>query len=270
MNKAIIVVSYGTSCIDAIEKNIKPIEREVAEKYGDEYKVMSAFTSYKIISRLKKEYNMDILTPEKALEQLLEGGYEDVTIQPLHIIPGKEFDYIKKVGKDFSDKFKGLRLGRPLLYFFSKEACKDYDDLIEALLINLPKDENVILVGHGTSHPGNSCYECLQKRLKDLGHENIHIALIGAYPSIEDTIKYLRFKGIKKVALAPFLLVLGVHARNDIFSEKGGSWALRLKSEGISVLEIYIGLGEYKEIRNIYMNHLRDALNGRNLVLDKN
>ncbi|MEQ8198896.1 MAG: sirohydrochlorin cobaltochelatase, partial [Clostridiaceae bacterium] len=102
MNKAIIVVSYGTSCIDAVEKNIKPIEREVAEKYGDEYKVMSAFTSHKIINRLKKEHNMDILTPEKALEQLLEGGYEDVTIQPLHIIPGKEFDYIKKVGKDFS------------------------------------------------------------------------------------------------------------------------------------------------------------------------
>ncbi|WP_238883531.1 sirohydrochlorin cobaltochelatase [Clostridium sp. YIM B02551] len=263
MKKAIIVLSFGTSYLDALEKNIVPMEREVEERFGKEYKVIRAFTSHKIIKKLKKEHDISIFTPEEALDSLLNEGYEEVTIQPLHIIPGQEFDYIKKVANIYKCKFNYLRVGRPLLYFQSDEVNLDYDDLVYAISNNLPKNKWVILAGHGTHHPGNSCYGCFQNRLRDLDHGNIIIATIEAYPSLENTIKYLKDRDIKSVVLAPFLLVVGDHARKDIFSKKEDSWASTLKGEGIEVEEFNVGLGEYEEVRSIYMKHLEDALSGK-------
>ena len=47
----------------------------------------------------------------------MRNGYEEVIVQPLHIIPGEEFDYINKIADTFKDNFKILKVGRPIFLY---------------------------------------------------------------------------------------------------------------------------------------------------------
>lgn len=54
MKKGILVVSFGTSHLDTMEKTIQAMEEGIAEAFP-EYKVYRAFTSRMILRKLKKE-----------------------------------------------------------------------------------------------------------------------------------------------------------------------------------------------------------------------
>ena len=69
MKKAILVVSFGTSHIDALESSIEKIENKIKDEFK-EYEIFRAFTAHKIIRKLKKNHNLEIDTPEEALENL--------------------------------------------------------------------------------------------------------------------------------------------------------------------------------------------------------
>ena len=94
MKKAILVVSFGTSYKDALKNSIEKIENRIKEEFKD-YDVFRAFTAHMIIRKINERDNLKILTPEEAFDNLKENGYEEVIVQPLHVIPGEEFDYIK-------------------------------------------------------------------------------------------------------------------------------------------------------------------------------
>ncbi|MDU4326816.1 MAG: sirohydrochlorin cobaltochelatase, partial [Clostridium celatum] len=104
MKKAILVVSFGTSYIDTLKVTIEKAENQIRDYFND-YDTYRAFTSHKIIKKLKEKYEMFIDTPEEMLEKLYEQGYDEVIMQPLHIIPGEEFIYINKIGELYKDKF---------------------------------------------------------------------------------------------------------------------------------------------------------------------
>ena len=116
MKKAILVISFGTSYLDTIEKTIDKVEGKIAETFK-EYDVFRAFTSHMIIRALDKKYGIKINKPEEVLDNLYREGYKEIVIQPLHIISGEEFDYIKNVVRIYKQNFEILRLSRPLLYF---------------------------------------------------------------------------------------------------------------------------------------------------------
>ncbi len=40
-------------------------------------------------------------------------------------------------------------------------------------------------VGHGTAHPSNSVYGCLQAVLEDEGYENVFVGTVEGYPNFE-------------------------------------------------------------------------------------
>jgi len=56
--------------------------------------------------------------------------------------------------------------------------------------------------------------------------------------------------------------VAGDHASNDMAGDEEGSWKSILRKEGFDV-EIYLhGLGENQAIQDIYVQHVRDAMEG--------
>ncbi|MEG0370333.1 MAG: sirohydrochlorin cobaltochelatase, partial [Hungatella sp.] len=57
--KGILVVSFGTSHLDTMEKTVAAIEQQIQETYR-EYVVYRAFTSGMIIKKLKKEAQISI------------------------------------------------------------------------------------------------------------------------------------------------------------------------------------------------------------------
>ena len=62
------------------------------------------------------------------------------------------------------------------------------------------------------------------------------------------------------IHLAPFMIVAGDHANNDMSGEDADSWKSILEKEGYSVTCTLKGLGEIQEIRNIFIRHTREGL----------
>ncbi|WP_252237868.1 sirohydrochlorin cobaltochelatase [Clostridium sp. VAP51] len=265
MKKAILVVSFGTSHIDALENSIERIENKIRSEFKD-YEIFRAFTAHKIIKKLKNVHNLEIATPEEALEDLHRKGFEEIIVQPLHIIPGEEFDYIKGVAKRFEDKFSSLKLGRPIFYYQGiEEAPEDYSLFINSIEGLLKKNECTILFGHGTPHCCNSVYGCLQSVLVDEGYDNVFVGTVEGYPTFETVLKRLKRKDIKNVTLVPLMVVAGDHVKNDMASDEEDSWKSMLLNEGINA-EAYIhGLGEIDKFSQLYISRIYDLIEDRYL-----
>lgn len=269
MKKAILVVSFGTSHMDALKNSIEKIENKIKEEFK-EYDVYRAFTAHMIIKKIRNRDGINIPTPEEALEDLREKGYEEVLVQPLHIIPGEEFDYIKGIVKIHKDDFKSIKIGRPIFYYQGMEGLpKDYSLFIESIKEVLENEESVVLFGHGTAHYGNAVYGMLQTVLVDEDYDNVFVATVEGYPSIESCIKRMKKKNIKKTKLVPLLLVAGDHAKNDMASDEDDSLKSMLEREGIEVRLHMHGLGEFDKFGHLYINRIHDLIEERYLDAGK-
>lgn len=256
--RGILVTSFGTTYADTRATAIETCENTIASAFPD-FTVRRSFTSYMIIKRLRLRDGIEIPTPEEALKSMLGEGFTEVVVQPLHIIPGEEFhEKIVKKAIPYKSRFNTLRIGRPLLFYE-----RDYQEVaagIKAQLPGLNPGEGVVFVGHGTSHPANACYSCLQSFLQDEDLP-VFIGNVEGYPEIDRVIKRLKKADIKEVTLMPFMLVAGDHARKDMAGEDESSWKSILEREGFKV-EVYLhGLGENEAFRLMYVDRVKDALN---------
>ncbi|GAB6168909.1 sirohydrochlorin cobaltochelatase [Clostridium carnis] len=265
MEKVILVVSFGTSYLNTLEMCIEKAENQIRRAFKD-YKVIRAFTSHKIIKKLKEKHEINTDTPEEALEKLYKDGIEEVIIQPLHLIPGEEFNYIRNVQRTFADKFKSLKLGRPIFYYQGiEELPQDYSLFINSVKGLLKLDEGIIMIGHGTANPSNAVYGCLQMVLEDMGYENVFVGTVEGYPNFETVLKRVKRKNINSVMLVPLMLVAGDHAINDMASDDEDSWKTMLEKEGIKVRVHLHGLGEIDSFNNLYIDRINDLIEDRYL-----
>ena len=265
MKKAILVVSFGTSHLEALKNSIEKIEDKIKEEFK-EFEVFRAFTAHRIIKKLKERDNLDILTPEEALEDLKSRGFEEVIIQPLHLIPGEEFDYIKGVVENKKSDFKSIKLGRPIFFYQGMNGLpEDYSLFIDSIKDVLEGEESVILFGHGTEHPSNAVYGMLQTVLVDEGYENVFVATVEGYPTVENVVKKLKKQNIRKTKLVPLLLVAGDHVRNDMASDEEDSLKSKLQKEGIEVALHIHGLGEIDKFDELYIHRIYDSIEDRYL-----
>ena len=263
MKKAILVVSFGTSYLDTLEKTIEKAEKQIRDTFS-EYDIYRAFTSHKIIKKLQEKYEIFIDTPEAMLEKLYDSGYEEIIMQPLHMIPGEEFIYINKIAEIFMEKFEVLKVGRPIFYYQGiEELPQDYSLFIEATKELYEENNAVVLMGHGTAHPANSVYGCLQAVFEDEGYENVFVTTVEGYPNFENVISRVKRKNIREVTLAPLMVVAGDHARNDMASDDKESLKSMLEAEGIKVNVYMKGLGENEKFNKLYINRIDDLINDR-------
>ena len=263
MKKAILVVSFGTSYLDTLEKTIEKAEKQIRDTFS-EYDIYRAFTSHKIIKKLQEKYEIFIDTPEAMLEKLYDSGYEEIIMQPLHMIPGEEFIYINKIAEIIKEKFEVLKVGRPIFYYQGiEELPQDYSLFIEATKELYEENNAVVLMGHGTAHPANSVYGCLQAVFEDEGYENVFVTTVEGYPNFENVISRVKRKNIREVTLAPLMVVAGDHARNDMASDDKESLKSMLEAEGIKVNVYMKGLGENEKFNKLYINRIDDLINDR-------
>lgn len=252
MKKGIVVVSFGTTSLTAIEQNISRIEKDIENEFSDEYVVVRAFTSNVIIKRLYENNNIKVFNLDESLIWLKEQGITDVIIQPLHIIPGKEYDKICNVSKNHEDEFSSVAIGDTLL----TGEIIDFSNLAMALESELPKDKHVVLVGHGTAHEFHHCYNTMENKFIEYGRCNITMGTLEESPNVHDIIKILKEKHIKEIFLMPFLLVCGAHVERDI----NGTWKTLINNEGINCEVVLKSLGEYQEVRKLYINKIKKAI----------
>ena len=245
MKKGILVVSFGTSHLDTMERTIDVIENEIAEKF-DGCRVYRAFTSGMIIRKLKRTENMEIDTVPEALRRMAADGMEDVVVQPTHIINGIENDRMMEDLMENMSLFRRIRVGKPLL-----SSVEDYKKSIHAVMAEtgLQDGEMLVLMGHGTEHHANSAYPTLEYTFHALGYNQVLVGTVESFPELKNVMAKL---------LMPFMLVAGDHAKNDMAGDED-SWKSGLEEEGYEVRVILKGLGEFEGIRKIFLEHIEEA-----------
>lgn len=254
MKKGIIITSFGTTFEKTRKLCIESIENRVREEFKDSL-VLRAFTSRVVISRLKKRDNIHTDNPTEALVKMKEAGIKEVLIQPLLIIEGIEYEKILKEAHNFMKENNdiSISIGKPLL-----SSDVDYENVVKAL--NLPGDQSIVFMGHGSDHKTDISYEKLENEIRKSGYENTFIATIEGEKTIQDVLEGLKEKNIDEVLLKPFMLVAGDHATNDMASDDEDSWKSILEANNIKVETEISGLGQVEEIQNIFIEHLRDII----------
>lgn len=254
MKKGILVVSFGTSHLDTMGKTIEVIEKEMEERF-QECNVYRAFTSGMIIRKLKRTEGISVDTVPEALSRMASDGIEEVIIQPTHIINGIENDRMMEDLMEHMSLFKRIRVGKPLL-----SSVEDYRKAIHAVMAETELDdgEMLVLMGHGTDHHANSAYPTLEYTFHALGYSQVLVGTVESFPELKNVMAKLKIAGKKKVALMPFMLVAGDHAKNDMAGEED-SWKSQLEEEGYEVRVIMKGLGEFRGIRQIFVEHIEDT-----------
>ena len=248
MKKAILVTSFGTSHKDTREKCLDVIENEVREKYGNE-KVERAYTSGVIRRIVEKKEGIHIYDQKESLEALKNKGYDEIITMSLHILGGIEYS---KLSNEYG------KVTQPLL-----TTDEDYGKIVNNKKFNdLEGNDAIIFMGHGSESAADVTYQRLQEEYIKAGKNNIFIATVEGKVTIEDVIEKLKKTDYKKILLKPFMIVAGDHAKNDMASDEEDSWKTVLQNEGYEVTPVLKGMGEYKFIRDMFMEKL-EAVYGK-------
>lgn len=251
--KAILVISFGTS---TCKKNIELIENDIKTAYP-EYTVRRAFSSQIIINKLKKEENIKVDNINDAMTKLINENFKTVICQPTHIINGYEYDKIISTVNKYKNKIHNIQFGKPLL-----SSSEDYEKIVKAVkseFSQLKQKDILIMVGHGTQHFSDASYAALDYRFKAMGAENIFLGTVEGYPNMQTVLDKIKKLNPQNIYLTPFMIVAGEHAENDIGGDSEGTWKTELKKLGYSVVPVIKGIGEYKSIRDIFLEHIKDA-----------
>lgn len=254
--KAILLVAFGTTVPEA-QKVFDKIDARAREKFpGTE--IRWGFTSSIVRAKLAKQ-GKAVPSPESALAKLMDDGFTHVALLSLQTIPGEEFHELYQNARLFEQMaggFKKVLVALPLL--------SSHDDMVRAagaMVANLPPSrksgEPVVLMGHGSEkHPADALYLAMNEIFAGID-PNVCLATVEGYPSLDDVLPKLR-KGAK-VYLAPFMLVAGDHAMNDMAGDEPDSWKSILAKNGYRCEIVMKGTGDYPEIVDIWLDHLQAA-----------
>lgn len=255
----LLVVSFGTSFNDSRVADIKGIEDALQAAYPD-WSVRRAFTAQIIIDKLKKRDGITIDNMTEALDRCVEDGVKEIVVQPTHLMGGLEYTDVKDELDKYADKFDKISLGDPLL-----TSDDDYKKVAAAINENMASFDDgktaLCLMGHGTEADSNADYAKMQEVFKNEGLTQFFVGTVEAEPTCEDVIAAASAAGYKKAVLAPFMVVAGDHANNDMADETDpDSWAAKFVAAGFEVTCLLQGLGQNVAVDDIYVSHVDDAI----------
>lgn len=254
MKRGFLVVSVGTSQIEAIEKTSVCLVRRIEECFPGE-KCYLGFSNRRILEKMQTIAPDTFYSVKDALEQMCVDGVEEAVILPTYLLNGLENDGMLAILEEYREKFKKMHIGKPLL-----SAKADYEVVLEALLeeASLNEAEALVLVGHGSSMSANT-YQNLEYTAYVKGLRNIFVGTIDDEKSRRMTIRKLKAAGYECVRLMPLLFVAAHHAKKDIMGEEA-SWKSALEEAGFQVTSDLRGLGELNSIQKILLIHLEETM----------
>jgi sirohydrochlorin cobaltochelatase len=255
-NRALLVISFGSSFTSNREKALAPLKAALDEAFPG-FDMFSAFTSRMVIDKLKARDGAAFENPIQAVKRLQHSGYREVLVQPLLVIAGMEYDRLVTDLQPLRGCFDRLAIGAPLL-----SSPADFGEVVNLLRPYCRAEEPqhaLVLMGHGSRHAANAVYARQQEAFRAAGLNNVYMATVEGRPVLHDIIPGLKADGVKKVTLMPFMLIAGDHAHNDMAGDGDESWKSILQREGFSVDARITGLGELEGIGEIFRHHAREA-----------
>ncbi len=259
MKKAILLVAFGTTSPEA-GKAFDRIDARTREAFPGE-EIRWAFTSRAIRAKLAAE-GKEAISPETALARLMDERFTHVAVLPLHVMAGREFHGLCRNAALFAQMaggFKQVETALPLL-----SSHEDMARTARAMIARIPKDRKpvdaVLFVGHGNrNHPSDAVYAAMNHIVGRMD-PNVHTATVEGYPGLRDILPEVVNKGARKVYLMPLMAVAGAHIHEDMAGDGPDSWKSAIEKSGLECEPILTGMGEYPEVAEIWLDHLRTAL----------
>ena len=256
--KALLSVSFGTSYEETRIKTIDVIDELLASAFPGRA-LYSAWTSGRIVARVRAERGEHHDTLEEAFERMGADGVDDLLVAVTCLMDGHEMRKITSAVKAWESEGAGrnARVARPLLSSqedreaMATAVCEEFSDV--------SADEAVLLMGHGSPKGPNEVYGQIQDLLAGRGRANFLVATVEGEPVFEDALAALEQLGPSRVYLAPFMFVAGDHAINDMAGEDDDSWVSRLKAHGFQVEVVLKGLGQYPAVQRLVVDHALSA-----------
>ena len=160
---------------------------------------------------------MDI---DEAMTQLKTDGIQNVIVQPTYVITGFESDAMKEKVLAHKKDFDSVIICDSLMV--SKQ---DKEEVCQAMVreYHPEADEVLLFMGHGTEHVANELYPEMDQLFKDFGYSNMHMGTVEGNFCIEHFLDELKELHPAHIHLAPFMIVAGDHANNDMSGEDADS-----------------------------------------------
>ncbi len=260
MKNGILAASFGTTYKEARELSLGAIEKEFSGRFPG-FAVYKAYTSSIVKKRIQEKEGIFIPDVLQTFQKMYEDNIENVYIQPTHIIPGEEYNKIFDMANQYKDVFNIIKVSAPLLNSYN-----DFEAVADILgcyykFGSTGGERAVVLMGHGSGHDANKCYSQFQDVLIQKGFLDVFVSTVEGTPVFDDLLEELYKHTYKEITLIPFMVTAGDHAHNDMAGSSKDSWKSRLESLGYNTNIITRGIGEIKEIRDIYSAHLEHTIN---------
>ena len=229
--------------------------------------------------------------------------YDEIVVQSLQVIPGEEYTRVINYIKDFANNANGdldddylarvvLRLGVPLLQDADADVSLVAKEL-NTLYADKAKQGVVAFMGHGNpdsydTYKANVRYTELEQALQKYS-KNYYVGTVDMKDNFKTNV-YARMQknGIKngKVYCHPLMSIDGDHGHNDMAgdddenwdgtkftpNEEGEvedtSWKMYFQHLGYECNDdtmLPFGLLELPTVRQVWMNHTQDAIDGEPL-----
>ena len=229
--------------------------------------------------------------------------YSEIVVQSLQVIPGEEYTRVINYIKDFANNSNGdlddeylskveLKLGVPLLQDAEEDVATVAKEL-NVLYKDKAKEGVVAFMGHGNpdsydTYKANVRYTQLEEALQEYS-KNYYVGTVDMMGNFKThVLKRMQANGIKdgKVFCHPLMSIDGDHGHNDMagdddaWDDKEGfeeneegevedtSWKMYFQHMGYECNDdtmINLGLLELPTIRQVWMNHTKDAIEGEPL-----
>lgn len=251
MKEAILVVSFGTTHLDTLEKNITAAENVIRDASG--IPCFRAFTSGIVRKRLKANQQIEVDGVAEAMQKLEQAGFERVTVQPTLLLPGEEYDKLRAEALNNAGSVS-VRIGKPLLW-----DDDDLDALAKIMQESYPLPEDTILLGmgHGTSHAADSIYRRLRQKMNSRGME---LCTVEGSIDFDAAKTSLLAQPKRRIHLVPMLLVAGDHSKNDMAGDEDDSLKSILTDAGFEVTYSLQGLGELPQVQELYRARILELM----------
>lgn len=254
----LLVLSFGTSYNDSRRLTIGAIEGDLEKAFPD-FSVRRGFTANIIIDHVQRRDNILIDDVDAALERAVNNGVKNLVVQPTHLMHGLEYDELVEEVGNYSDAFDQVVFGEPLLN--SDDDFARVEKAITEWTASYDDGETAIcFMGHGTEADSNEIYQKMQDLLTKDGYTNYFVGTVEAQPSLDDVLAKVQAGDYKRVVLEPLMVVAGDHANNDMAGDEDGSWKKTFEDAGYEVECLLRGLGENEDIRAIYVDHAKAAI----------
>ena len=301
-NKAILLVAFGSTWQQAYDAFDETVSAYKTAFPG--YDVYLSFSSAICINRAAAGENVaprNFYAPYYWLKAFANVKYSEIVVQSLQVIPGEEYTRVINYIKDFANNSDGdiddeylskvtIKLGVPLL----QDAEADVEAVAKALDKNYSsyaKDNIFAFMGHGNpdsydTYKANIRYTQLEEALQAI-NPNYFVGTVDMAENFKtDVHERMVANGLTsgKVYCHPLMSIAGDHAHNDMAgdddawdngyeaNEEGEvedtSWKKYFARNGYECndnTQIVKGLLEVKDVRQIWMNHTKDAINGEAL-----